>query len=297
MLKQRRIDPQGLAAVSRMELVARHAVEGFLSGRHPSPFHGSSVEYADHRPYTVGDEIRSLDWKLLAKTDKHYIKLYEDQTNLRCTLMLDVSKSMDFAGGERMTKLSYGCHLAAALGYLMLRQNDAVGLALFDNQLRQYLPARSTASHFRRMLDVLEETQAQHESGMAGVLHELAGRLKRRGLIVIISDLLDHSDALLKALGHFRYRKHEVIVFHVMDPDELSFPYEKLSRFKDMEGAGMVVTNPANVRNRYLERLEAFLKQVKGVCLEQDVSYQLLRTDAVWDKALSAFLAKRSRLQ
>ena len=152
------IDPQALARVSRMELVARDAVEGFLSGRHPSPYYGSSVEYADHRPYSVGDEIRSLDWKLLAKTDKYYVKLFEEQTNLRCTILVDASASMGFGGDgrDRMTKLQYAAHLAAALAYLMLRQNDAVGLGMYDRQLRHHLPSRSTAVHFRRMIELLE---------------------------------------------------------------------------------------------------------------------------------------------
>ncbi|MFW6059181.1 MAG: DUF58 domain-containing protein, partial [Phycisphaeraceae bacterium] len=285
------------AQLSRMELVARHAVEGFLTGKHPSPFHGSSVEYADHRPYTLGDEIRSLDWKLLAKTDKHYVKLYEDQTNIRCTILLDTSRSMAFHSEDSMSKLEYGAHVAAALGYLMLRQNDAVGLALFDRALREYLPARSTASHFRRMMDMLEHAHAQRDSDMGPAMHELAGRLQRRGMIVLISDLIDAHDALKTALGHFRHRKHDVIVFHVMDPHELDFPYERLTRFKDMEGAGTVVTNPANVRRHYLQRLDEFLKRTKAACLERGVSYELLRTDQPWNQALSAYLGKRSKMR
>ena len=296
MSKKRFIDPRGLDRVSRMELVARHVVEGFLSGRHPSPYYGSSVEYADHRPYTMGDEIRSLDWKLLAKTDKYYVKLFEDQTNLRCTILLDISRSMTFAAEGRMTKLEYGSFLAVALGYLMLRQNDAVGLALFDNELRHYLPARSTASHFRLMVDLLHTVSPRHESCMAPVMNELAGRLKRRGLIIIISDLLDDADALMSALSHFRYRKHEVIVFHVMDPHELSFPYQKVMRFRDIEGSSMVVTNPVSVRRRYIERLRAFLHAVKAGCLERDVSYEFAATGAPYDTTLSAYLSKRSRM-
>lgn len=296
MAKSDFIDPKGLARILRLELVARDAVEGFLSGRHPSPYHGSSVEYADHRPYSMGDELRSLDWKLLAKTDKYYVKLFEDQTNLRCTILLDVSRSMEFGADNRMTKLVYGAHLAAALGYLMLRQNDAVGLAMFDNRLRHYLPARSTASHFRLMVDMLETAQGHAESRMGPVMHELASRLKRRGLIILISDLLDDPSAVFDALSHFRYRQHEVIVFHVMDPHELSFPYERLARFKDMEGVGMIVANPDSVRRRYLERLEAFLGEVKRRCFERDVTYELATTDTPWDRMLGAYLERRGRL-
>jgi len=290
------VDPQGLANIARLELVARQAVEGFLAGRHPSPFHGSSVEYADHRPYTIGDELRSLDWKLLAKTDKYYVKLFEDQTNLRCTILLDTSRSMAFAAGGRITKFLYGAHLAAALGYLMLRQNDAVGLALYDHQVRQYVPARSKPSHFRLMVDLLRTAKPGHESHMAPVMHELAGRLKRRGLIIVISDLLDDLDALFDAISHFRYRKHEVIVFHVMDPHELEFPYERLTRFQDMEGTGRIVANPSSVRRRYLQRLDTFLTAVKAQCHRRDVAYELARTDAAWDRVLGAYLDRRSQL-
>lgn len=297
MPKKRFIDPKGLELVSRMELVARQAVEGFLSGRHSSPYHGSSVEYADHRPYTISDPTRMLDWKLLAKTDKYYVKLFEDQTNLRCTIMLDISRSMSFAAEGRMTKLDYGSYIATALGYLMLHQNDAVGLALFDNRLRHYLPARSTASHFRHIVDLLETVRPRRESRMGAVMHEIAGRIRQRGLVIIISDLLDDLEELFKALGHFRYLKHEVIVFHVMDPHELKFPYNRVTRFKDIEGSGIVVTNPENVRREYLQRLGDFLSEVKSGCLERNVSYELTSTDTAWDLALSAYLGRRSRMR
>jgi uncharacterized protein (DUF58 family) len=290
------IEPSALARVSRMELTARRAVEGFLSGRHPSPYYGSSVEYADHRPYALGDEIRSLDWKMLAKTDKLYVKLFEEQTNLRCTILLDGSRSMAFGGEGRPTKFAYGAQLAAALAYLMLRQNDAVGLAVFDEKLRAYLPARSTASHFKRMIDELEAAEPARGSDCGPAMHELAGRLSRRGMVILISDLLENPETLMTALGHFRYRKHEVVVFHVMDPDELSFPYDRLTRFRDMESSGMVVANPASVRKRYLERLEQFMQQVRGGCLERDISYELASTDTDWSQMLSAYLGKRQRI-
>ena len=290
------LDPDGLARISRMELVARQAVEGFLTGRHPSPFHGSSVEYADHRPYTLGDEIRSIDWKLLAKTDKYYIKLFEEQTNLRCTIVLDASASMGFSSGQTMSKFQYGCHLAAALAYLMVRQNDSVGLAMFDDGVRQYLPSRSTASHFRNLIDIMEEAEPGGETSMATVLHELVGRLKRRGLIILISDLLDDPDAVSTALAHFKYRKHEVIVFHLMDEAELTFPYDRLTRFRDSEGSGMVVANPRVMRKRYLERLTEFLDQTKHRCLEQNISYELVHTNMPYDQMLSAYLQRRSRI-
>ena len=288
------LEPDVLARIARLELVATQAVEGFLSGLHPSPFHGSSVEYADHRPYSLGDEIRTIDWKLLAKTDKYYVKLFEDQTNLRATILLDASKSMGFGSGD-MSKLEYGGFLAAALAYLMLCQNDAVGLVLFDQRIRHYLPARAAPSHFKLMTDVLEKLSPASETRVGPVLHELASRLKQRGMIILISDLLDDPARITDGLSHFRYKKHEIIVFHVMDPAELAFPYERLTRFKDAEGTAQIVANPASIRKKYLKRLEAFLTRVKGSCFEQAIGYELASTDTPYDQMLSAFLEKRSK--
>lgn len=322
MAPSRLIDPQVLGRVCRLELVARQAVEGFLSGRHPSPYYGSSVEYADHRPYTLGDEIRAIDWKLLAKTDKHYIKLYAEQTNTRCMIVVDGSASMGFRGEERgrgregargrkdsgaasspqgvapsTSKLDYALQLALALAYLLIKQNDAVGMAMIDRELRHFLPPRATASHFRTMVDILDAAKPSGDSKLGPVLHELAGRFRKRGLIILISDLLDDPAQIADALAHFRFLKHEVLVFHVMDPDELEFPYEKLTRFKDIEGFGTVVTNPRTVRQRYLDRLNAFLTEVRRSCLERGVSYELARTDTPYEQMLSAFLERRARMK
>ncbi len=294
--KKNLLDPKRLATVSKMELVARQVVEGFVSGKHPSPYHGSSVEYADHRPYTIGDEIRTIDWKLLAKTDKYYIKLFEEQTNLRCTILLDTSKSMGFTSTQ-LTKVDYGAYLSLALAYLMLGQHDLVGLVLFDNQVRHYLPPRSTASHFRRMAELMEFTTPRQETRLGPVLHEMAGRVKRRGMVILISDLLDDVDRIVDGLAHFRFDRHEVIVFHVMDPAELNFPYERLTRFKDIEGAGAVVANPRTIRAKYVERLHAYLKKIKAACLERDISYQFAPTDTPYDQMLLAYLAQRTKLR
>jgi uncharacterized protein (DUF58 family) len=293
------IDAKTVTRISRLELIARQTVEGFLSGLHPSPYHGASVEYLDHRPYTMGDEIRTIDWKLLAKTDKYYIKLFEEQTNLRGTILLDTSGSMGYrspGAPERKTKLAYGVHLTAALAYLMLRQNDAVGLTLFDSAIRHYLPSRTTPNHFRLIIDRLEGAQPGVHTTVGPVLHEIAGRLHRRGMIILISDLLDDPEAIKNGLSHFRHQRHDVIVFHLVDPDELSFPFERLTRFRDMEGTASLVTNPASIQKRYLERMQAFLTQIRKVCFERRISYELLRTDTPYDQALSAFLEKRGRL-
>ncbi|MDP6152372.1 MAG: DUF58 domain-containing protein [Phycisphaeraceae bacterium] len=303
MSELRFADPETLSLVSRMELVARQSVEGFLSGLHPSPYHGSSVEYADHRPYSDGDEIRVIDWKLLAKTDKYYVKLFEEQTNVRCTIVTDVSNSMSFGvkrdAGIRTVanKLEYAFFLSATLAYLMLRQNDAVGLVLFDNVLRSYLPPRAKASHFRHILQVLEKTEPGGDTRIGPTLHEVAARLPRGGIVILISDLLGDPDDFTDVLAHFKHQRHDMIVMHVMDPDELEFPYERLTRFKDLEGHGMVVTNPASVKRQYLERLKKHLQGTRAACMERNVSYQLATTKTPYDQLLLAYLDRRARMK
>lgn len=289
------LDPEGLARVGNMELVARQVVEGFLTGRHRSPYHGFSVEYLDHRAYTPGDEIGSLDWKILARTDKYYVKLFEDETNLRAYILLDCSRSMAFQSG-RLSKFDYACYLAAALSYLMLHQNDAVGLVLFDREIRQFLTPKARPTQFRRVLDLLDTAPAQSDTDVGTVLHEVAERIRRRGLVIVISDLIDDEQKVASGLQHFRHNKHEVIVFHVMDDAELTFPYDRLTRFKDMEGTGRVVANPKSLRSRYLARMQTFLEHVQSLCFDRNVSYNLANTKEPYDAFLAAYLEKRARL-
>jgi uncharacterized protein (DUF58 family) len=289
------LDPEALSRIGSMELVAREVVEGFVSGRHRSPYHGFSVEYADHRSYTPGDELRCLDWKLLARTDKYFVKLYEEETNLRGYLLLDCSRSMSFKSNG-IDKLSYGSYLAAALAYLMIRQNDSVGLVLFDSEMRQYIPPRSAPVHFRRIIDQLDRNEVGQDTDVGSILHGLAERIKRRGLIILISDLIDDVSEIVSGLQHFRHRHHEVIVFHVMDEAELTFPYDRLTRFKDIEGSARVVANPNALRQRYLARIREFTERLKGECFERNISYNLACTKQPYDGFLTAYLDKRSRL-
>jgi uncharacterized protein (DUF58 family) len=289
------LDPAGLALVARMELVARKAVLGLLSGLHPSPCFGSSVEYADHRPYTPSDELRQLDWKLLAKTDKYYVKLFEDQTNTRVTVILDVSRSMAFAGPGGMTKLDYGRFLAAALAHLALKQHDAAGLVTFDGAVRSYLPPRSVANHFRHVLTALAQATPGRETAVGAVLAEVAARLPPRGIVVLVSDLLDDPESIAKGLAHLAHRRHDLLVFHLVDPAERSFPFEKVTRFRDMEGEGRLVTNPRVVRAAYLERFEAFLQSIRSACLERSIGYELTLTDEPYAEMLASYLARRHR--
>jgi uncharacterized protein (DUF58 family) len=294
-MSQRYFDPEGLARVGHMELVARQVVEGFLTGRHRSPYHGFSVEYLDHRAYAPGDDIRDIDWKLLARSDKYYVKLFEDETNLRAYILLDCSRSMAFKSGG-LSKFDYACYLAAALSYLMLHQNDAVGLVLFDQEVRQNLTPRARPTQFRRILELLEEAPSHPDTDVGAVLHQVAERTRRRGLVIVISDLIDDEAQIASGLQHFRHNHHEVIVFHVLDDAELTFPYDRLTRFKDMEGHGRVVANPKSLRNRYLARMQQFTEGIKAACFERDISYNLANTREPYDHFLAAYLEKRARL-
>jgi uncharacterized protein (DUF58 family) len=288
-------DPEGLARVGYMELVAKQVVEGFLTGRHRSPYHGFSVEYLDHRPYSPGDDLRTIDWKILARTDKYHVKLYEDETNLRATILLDCSKSMAFKSKE-VSKLAYGSYLAAALTYLMLHQNDAVGLVLFDSEVRQYLPPKARPTQFRRILEFLDHSYSREDTDVGKVLHEIAERINRRGLIIIISDMIDDVAKVANGLQHFRHNNHEVIVFHVLDDAELTFPYDRLTRFKDMEGVGRLVANPKSLRNRYLERINTWVDNLKHACFERNISYNLANTTEPYDQFLASYLEKRAMM-
>ena len=278
-----------------MELVAKQVVEGFLTGRHRSPYHGFSVEYLDHRAYVPGDDLRGLDWKMVARSDKYYVKLFEDETNLRAYILLDCSQSMEFASNG-ISKLAYGSYLAAALAYLLIRQNDAVGLLQFDTGVRKFIPPKAHPSQFRRVLDQLDRTDAGGETDVGAVLHEAAERTKRRGLIIVISDLIDNEDNIASGLQHFRHNNHEVLVFHTLDDAELNFPYDRLTRFKDMEGAGRVVANPKRLRRRYLARMKEFTERIKNDCFERKISYNLVNTSEPYDRFLAAYLDKRARL-
>lgn len=289
-------DAAGLALAARLELVARTAVTGLLSGLHPSPFYGSSVEYADHRPYTPSDELRMLDWKLLAKTDRLFVKLHEDQTNTRVTVVLDASRSMDFSSDGGPTKFEYGRFLAAALCHLALRQNDAAGIVTFDGDVRSFVPPRSAGRHFHAILQTLAAATPGTDTAVGPVLRTVAGRLPRRGIVVLISDLLDDPDSVASGLSLLRHRRHDLVVLHLVDPAERTFPWEKTTRFRDAEGQGRLVVNPRQVRAAYLERFARFCDRLRAACLERTIAYERLDTDTPYSDALAAFLARRARL-
>ncbi len=289
------LDPRHLCSLARLELVARTAVEGFLRGLHRSTLKGSSVEFAEHRAYVPGDEVAQIDWRAYAKTDRYYLKEYEDETNLRATLILDASASMAFASAG-VTKFRYAQCLAAALGFLMVRQFDAVGLAVFDSRVRRFVPPRSSAVHLGWIYGELERAAPGGETGLAGVLRSSAERIHRRGLAVLISDLLDDPAAILKGLARFRHRGCEVLVFHLLDPAELEFPFKNWTVFRDSEPTGLrVLLDARQVRPAYLRNLEAHLEQIRKGCGSTNIEYCFLDTSVSFDRALARYLAMRRR--
>ncbi len=295
------LPPEALAKLGRCELLARGVVEGFISGKHKSPFKGFSVEFSEHREYAPGDDLRNLDWRVLARKDRYYIKQYIEETNMRATLLLDASGSMAYAGdvaalrnGNPCTKLAYAQHIAAMLAYLLIGQQDAAGLVTFDTKLRSYLPARARPSQVRGILEALERTEAGGETGLADIFHDIAERIPRRGLVVILSDLYDDPDALIKALHHFRFRRHEVLLFHVVAEEELTFPFDSFTKFRDLEQMeNRLPIDPRTIRATYLERMSRFLSDIEAACGRMKVDYVRMNTRVPYDEALSAYLMKR----
>jgi uncharacterized protein (DUF58 family) len=291
------LDPAVIARLSHLDVRARLVVEGFISGMHRSPFHGFSVEFAEHRPYMPGDPLKNLDWKVWARSDRLLIKQYTEETNLRCHLLMDLSGSMAFqSAGAAMSKFDYAQSLAAALAYLMLQQQDAVGAMLFADRPLRYLPARAVRSHLDELLKALGGAKPEGRTRLGPALHELAERIKRRGLIILLSDLMDTPADVLLGLQHFRHRRHEVVVFHILDPDEVDFPYTDTSTFVDLESGERLTTEPWEIARRYRERLEAWTSNYQRTCRERLIDYVRLDTRTPFDRALLAYLEKRARL-
>lgn len=293
-----------MAKISRIELLARQPVAGFISGRHRSPFHGYSVEFAEHREYAPGDDPRDLDWQVYARSDRYYIKQYIEETNLRATILLDASGSMAYRGdhaaphqGRPLSKFEYARFLAASLVRLLLSQQDAVGLVTFDTAIRRYLPSRARTNHLNVLLEEMFATGPGQETALAPVFHEIAERVHRRSLLIIISDLFDRPEDILKALHHFRFRKHEVILMHVMADEELSFPFKNWSQFRDLERDGQQLDiDPESLRSAYLAEVRAFLDALEKGCGEMRIDYVPFSTKQDFGLALAAYLAHRKSL-
>ena len=293
--KRKYLEPEMVARLSNMSLRARLVVEGYIIGQHKSPFHGFSVEFAEHRTYGPGDEIRHVDWKLYGKTDRYFVKQYEVETNLRSYILLDTSRSMEYKS-NKISKLDYGNYLSAALAYLMINQQDGVGLTLFDNQIQKFIPARSKPSHVNTILAHLDKIGSGKDTDVGIVLHEMAERIKKRGLVILISDLFDETENIMKGLKHFRHNKQEIIVFHIMDRKELEFNFTNRTKFKDMETDEQITTEPWKIRKIYQQSILSYQDELRLKCREQKIDYVPLFTDQNLDLALNEYLKKRQRL-
>ena len=289
------LSPEIISRLNNLSLKARYVVEGFMVGLHKSPYHGFSVEFSEHRAYGAGDEIRHVDWKLWGKTDRYFVKQYEEETNLKAYLLIDQSLSMNYTS-NKISKLEYAKLISASLGYLMLKQQDAVGLTLFDDRIRVNIPARSKRSHLNVILSKMEKIKAGPETRMAPVLHSTAEVIKKRGLIILISDLFDNQEEVLSGLQHFRYKGHEVIVFHIMDPQEMKLDFSQRTRFRDMESGEEIITDPWHIQKDYQRDMEQFCNNYKIQCRQNNIDYVQLATDSSLDMALSEYLLKRKRM-
>jgi len=286
-------DPTSLARYGRLALVARGLVEGFLTGAHKSPYKGFSVEFAEHRQYYHGDEIRHIDWRAYGKTDRYYIKEYEEETNLRAHLLVDASGSMAYAG-KGPSKFAYAQQVAASLAYLMLHQRDAVGLVTHDTQVRQMIPPKAISKHLLQVLHALEETKPGGETALAPLWDKIALQASRRGMIIILSDCFEDVPALLRSLRHFRYKRHEVVLFHVLAPEEMDFPFKKWTQFRNLElSSDKRLVDPQRLRRDYQTNFERFCTELRQACSLAQVDYHLLRTDSPVDRALGIYLTKR----
>ena len=288
------LDPKALSKISRLELKARLIVEGFISGLHRSPYHGFSVEFAEHREYVPGDDIKHIDWKVWGRSDRYYIKQYEQETNLRCHILLDTSESMRYGSDPEVTKYAYGCYVAASLAYLMLRQQDAVGLALFDREIHQFVPASSIGAHLKQVLHEMDRCKPRQKTNIGTVLHNLAERIAKRGLVIIISDMFDSVENVMFGLRHLRHKKHEVLLFHILDRYERTFPFESMTLFEGLEEYPELIADPRALKKAYIQELEKFLVELKRGCRNNRVDYVLMDTGVPLDVALTTYLAMRS---
>ena len=290
------LQPHVVSKLANMELRARLVVEGFITGLHKSPYHGFSVEFAEHRQYMPGDEIKHIDWKIYGRTDRYYIKQYEEETNLKSYIIIDASRSMDYASEGNIKKLEYASYLAASLSFMMIKQQDAVGLAVFDERVTTYLPPHATKGYLRQILIELQRLKASNKTGAGRSLHQVAERIKRRGLVIVISDLLDSPDEVMAALKHFRHKKNEVIVMHVLDPLERTFAFGGDALFKDLETSDQIRTQPWQIQNAYRHEMAKFLERYKRECRENYVDYVLLDTKTPFDVALVEYLSRREKI-
>jgi len=293
---KRFLDPETLRQLQHLSITSRALVEGSMSGSHRSPFKGLSTEFADHRQYVKGDDLKRLDWRVYARSERYYVKRYEENTNLKAYILVDCSASMAYRS-DGMTKYEYACHLAAGLAYVVIKQTDSAGMVLFGERIEDYYPPRSSLSHLRAMLDALASRRPQKRTNTASALHGMAELIKRRGLIIIISDLMDEPADVIRGLAHFRQKRHDVIVLHVLDDHELNFPFEKVATFRDMETGEKVRVAPKDLKDDYGAELEAFINQYKRACFENNIDYVTINTKTPHATFLSAYLSRREKVR
>jgi uncharacterized protein (DUF58 family) len=289
-------EPDKVGKLGNLSILVRRAVEGFITGLHRSPHKGFSVEFSEHREYVAGDDLRHLDWVAWGRTDRYYIKQYEQETNLRAYVLLDSSASMNYRDGAATTKFQYGCYLAACLSYLMCRQQDVVGAIAFDSKVRFHLSPGSAPAHLDRVFKQLEGLTPGKRTAMAGTFHELADTIARRGLVVVISDLYDDQSEVLKALQHFVYKKHQVIIFHLMDPSELVLPFKKIVTLVDMETDQRLQVDPRYIKDTYHAQIQEFIGRYRKECSDRNIEYVLATTDTPYDVMLLNYLSRRKAL-
>ncbi len=288
------LDPKVLARLQTLQLRAQHIVEGYVAGAHRSPYKGFSIEFAEHREYAPGDDLRYVDWKVFGRTDKFYLKQYEDETNLVAYVVLDASESMSYQGPDAsLTKYEYAQCLSAALSWLVLHQQDAVGMTVFDEQIRHSVRPSSNASHLHQLLQVMESTTPVAKTATGPIFHELAERFRKRGVVIIISDFFDDVDTMMAGLKHFRHRRHDVVLMHVLDPAELDFPFSRPTMFQGLEAFPEILADPKSLRRAYLEEFQRFCKKLSTACRTHGIDYQQMRTDQPLDRVLANYLSQR----
>ncbi len=290
------LNPDTIAKIGNIELKAKLIVEGFITGLHRSPYHGFSVEFSQHRQYRPGDEIKFIDWRVYARTARYYIKEFEEETNLRSMIAIDTSASMGFSSNKRLSKFEYSCYLSAALTMLMLKQRDAVGLTLYNNQIQTFLPPNSRLSYISQILSTLENATPNNTTGIANSVEVLAERIKRRSLVIIFSDFFDNMSSIIDALRHLRHKKHEVLLFHILDPREIDFNFGNAANFIDLETGEQLITQPHQLKAAYSQIIQNFIKKLQTECIHHKVDYNLISTDTPFDKALMKYIIKRQKI-
>jgi uncharacterized protein (DUF58 family) len=294
---QKYLQPEVVSTIKNLELIAKFIVEGFLVGLHKSPYHGFSVEFSEHRQYMPGDNIRDIDWKVYGRTNRFYIKQYEEETNLKAYLILDISGSMGYAS-NKISKIQYATYLAAALSYLLIKQRDAVGLATFSDKIHRFLPPKSTSGYLQFILKELNEIKLERQTtNVSETLHELAEKIKRRGLIILLTEFLyEEPEKILQGLKHFRHYDHEILVFNILDPQDKLFDFKQDVTFVDMETGEKVKTQPFFLRERYRQRIDEFYDTLQKECRNVQIDFQNLLTDEPFDRALIRYMLKRKKM-